>query len=323
MLPILILLILVVTFGLFISAGYFFVQAPLAKQKLRARLTAVHQANLQAEGGVQAEIMRREMLSDIPALSRILAAAPFVARLQLLLQQGAVEMQVSVFLLIVVSIALFSWIGAIVANVAFLATLAVPIVTGSIPFLVVAYKRQRRFRRFEEIFPDAIDLLARAVRAGHAFTTAFSLIGEEMPNPLAEEFRLTYQQHNLGLPLRDALANLATRMPLPDVRIFISALQIQRDTGGNLGEILDNLSEVIRERFSILREIQIVTAEGRLSMYVLTAIPVAAGVLMYLANPDYMMPLFTDPIGHIALGVAAVMQFIGYLIIKKMVAMKI
>src|SRR5213593_4511613 len=151
MLPIVMLLILMVTFGLFISAGYFFIQVPLSKQKLRARLAAVQQANLQGDGDLQAEIMRREMLSDIPALSQILAATPFVPRLQLFLQQAAVEMQVSTFLLIVISIALFTWIGAFLTNAAFIATLAVPIVTGSIPFLVVGYKRNRRFRRFEEL----------------------------------------------------------------------------------------------------------------------------------------------------------------------------
>src|SRR5262249_27485970 len=141
-----------------------------------------------------------------------------------------------------------------------------------------------------EQFPDAIDLLARAVRAGHAFTTAFSLIGEEMADPIAEEFKVTYRQQNLGLPLREAFANLTQRIPLSDVQIFVTALQIQRESGGNLGEILDNLATVIRERFKILREVRVITAEARLSMYALTAMPFVAGILMYLGNPEYMMP---------------------------------
>jgi len=193
----------------------------------------------------------------------------------------------------------------------------------SAAFLVAEYKRQRRFARFEEQFADAMELLSRAVRAGHAFTTAFSLIAEEMADPVAEEFRATYQQQNLGLPLRDALQNMAARMPLPDVKIFIAALEIQRDSGGNLGEILNNLSAVVRERFKILREVQVLTAEGRLSMYVLTAMPFIVLGLMYFVNPGYLAPLFTDAIGLRALWAAAIMQFIGYLIIRKMVRIKV
>ena len=144
-----------------------------------------------------------------------------------------------------------------------------------------------------------------------------------MADPVAEEFRITYRQQNLGMPLREAFSNLATRIPLADVRIFITALQIQRESGGNLGEILDNLSTVIRERFKIMREVKVITAEARLSMYALTGLPFGAGLFMYFANPAYMTPLFTDPIGHQALAAAGVMQFIGYMLIKKLVRIKI
>jgi len=197
------------------------------------------------------------------------------------------------------------------------------IIAGVAPFLVVLYKRRRRFSRFEEQFPDALDLLARAVRAGHAFTTAFSLIGEEMADPVAAEFRFTHRQQSMGLPLREALGNMATRLPLPDVRIFVSAIQIQRDTGGNLGEILDTLSSVVRERFKIMREVRVLTAEGRLSMYFLVGTPIFVGIMMYWLNPENMQILFTDPMGRTALGGAAVMQFFGYLIIRKMIKLKV
>jgi len=227
------------------------------------------------------------------------------------------------FVLIALILALFGLILSLVAGLAFAMGLVVAICAASLPFLVVQYRRQRRFARFEEQFPDAMELLSRAVRAGHAFTTAFSLIAEEMADPVAEEFRATYQQQNLGMPLRDALHNMAERMPLPDVKIFIAALEIQRDSGGNLGEILNNLSGVIRERFKILREVQVLTAEGRLSMYVLTAMPFIVLFLLYLTNPGYLTPLFTDPIGLRLLWGAAVMQFIGYLIIRKMVRIKV
>src|SRR5256885_1866548 len=151
--------------------------------------------------------------------------------------------------------------------------------------------RQRRFNKFEEQFPEALDLLGRAVRAGHAFTTGFELIGNELPPPVSEEFRITFQQQKLGVPFRDAMQNMALRVPLPDVLIFVSSLQIQRESGGNLGEILDTMSNVVRERFKLRRQIQIFTAEGRLSSYVLTALPFAALALLYFVQRDYVMPM--------------------------------
>jgi len=192
----------------------------------------------------------------------------------------------------------------------------------SIPFIVIAIKRQRRFLKFEEQFPDAIDLLARAVRAGHAFTTGLDLIAKEMPNPLADEFQRTYEQQNLGLPLRDAFENLMRRMPLTDVRIFVTALMIQKDSGGNLAEILDNLSTVIRERFKLMRQIRVYTAQGRLSLYLLVAIPPIMGVMIYFLNRDYIMRLFTDPLGLRFLMAGILLQVLGYFAIRKIIQPK-
>jgi tight adherence protein B len=183
--------------------------------------------------------------------------------------------------------------------------------------------RRRRFNRFEELFPEAIDLLARAVRSSHAFTTGFEMIGTEMPDPLGEEFRLTYQQQKLGMPLREALQNLIIRMPLPDVRIFVSAIQIQRESGGNLGEILDTLSAVIRERFKLVRQVRTHTAEGRLSMYVLTAIPVVTAAILIVAKPEYMKVMFIDPRGQAALAVAVGLQIVGYFVIGRIIKIKV
>ena len=322
MIFVLIMMIFLVTTGLLISGLYFLVEVPLGKRKLRTRLEAVQQVSLRS-GDQETDILRREMLSDVPILNRILIAMPYVARLQMFLAQAAVKMQVASFLLIVIGLAFFAFLIAFIAYLRVELALAIGALAGAAPFLVVQYKRHRRFSRFEEQFPEAMELLARAVRAGHAFTTAFSLIGEEMSDPVAEEFRITYRQQGLGLPLRDALANMAVRVPLPDVRIFVSAIQIQRDSGGNLGEILDNLSTVVRERFKILREVQVLTAEGRLSMYVLISLPFGVAFLLYLANPTYMTPLFTDSMGQTALLIAAVNQVIGYVIIRKLVRIKV
>jgi tight adherence protein B len=214
---------------------------------------------------------------------------------------------------------LLGWMASLPALLLGLSVLG----AGTIPLLVVAYKRRQRFSKFEELFPDALDLLARAVRAGHAFTTGFELIATEMPEPLAGEFRTTYDQQNLGLPLREALQNLIERVPGGDVRLFVTALQIQRESGGNLAEILDNLSEVIRARFTLYRHIKTVTAEGRMSLYFLMVLPIATGILMYLTNPDYMTPLFQEPLGHQLLEVAAGLQILGYFVIRKITSMTV
>jgi tight adherence protein B len=256
-------------------------------------------------------------------LNDLLTAIPGMQQLSLTLQQAAVRMPAGSFVLIVFGLALLGFTAGVVLQLPLTARLPVFIIPPIVPFFVISSMRQRRLNRFEELFPDAIDLLARAVRSSHAFTTGFELIGTEMPDPVGEEFRLTYQQQKLGLPLREALKNLMTRMPLPDVRIFVSALQIQRESGGNLGEILDTLSEVIRERFKLMRQVRIHTAEGRMTMYVLSAIPFGAGLLLYIVKPDYMKLLFTDPRGQSALGVAAGLQIIGYFVIGRIIRIKV
>ncbi len=267
--------------------------------------------------------MNEQILSTVPAVNRILMQLPFIPRLQLFLTQAAIEMPIGRLLFISVALLFFAALTALLAGMPALLILFAGFGAGLLPFLVVVAKRRHRLKKFEELFPDAIDLLARAVRAGHAFTTGFSLIANEMPDPVAGEFRTMFEQQNLGLPLGEALRNLAIRVPLPDVRIFLAALTIQRESGGNLGEILDNLSTVIRERFKIYRQVQVFTAEGRLSLYILTAMPPISGVVMYLTNPSYMTRLFVDPIGHQLLGTAVAMQIVGYFVIRRIIRIKV
>ena len=167
----------------------------------------------------------------------------------------------------------------------------------AIPLLVIWFRRNRRLRQFEQRFPEALDLLGRAVRAGHAFTAGLEMVSKESPEPVAGEFRTTFEEQNFGLPLRDALSNMAARMPLVDVQFFVTALLIQKDTGGNLAQILDELARVIRERFRIHREVQIKTAQGRLTAVILIALPVAMLLFMRVVNPGYVNVLFEDPLG--------------------------
>ena len=157
------------------------------------------------------------------------------------------------------------------------------------------YRRTKRFEKFEELFPEAIDTLARAVRAGHAFTTALELITNEIAEPVAGEFRQLFEEQKFGMPVRDALMNLTDRMPLVDVKFFVTAVMLQRETGGNLAEILDNLSYVIRERFKIQRQVRVYTAQGRLTMALLMGMPPIIVVVMLVLNPEFHSPAVRGP----------------------------
>jgi tight adherence protein B len=193
----------------------------------------------------------------------------------------------------------------------------------SLPFLFLRTKRTRRLRAFEEAFPEALDLIARALKAGHAFATGLKMVADEMPEPIGPEFRKTFDEQNFGLPLKDALANLTVRIPLLDVRFFSTAVLIQRETGGNLAEILENLGHVVRERFKILRQVRVYTAHGRLTGYVLLGLPVFLAIALAFINPEHMQLLFTERLGHMMLGATVIMQTVGYFWIKQVVKIEV
>ena len=323
MLILLTLLIFVGVLGLSATALYFLSARASSRKQMRARLGAMQEPSLHPAVEGKEELIRQEILSGIPTLHRIFSEIPIMSRLQLYLRQAGLKMRAATLLLVSLVLSLVGFLFGLMSNFPWLLIGLSALGAAMIPFLVVSVKRQRRFSKFEELFPDALDLLARSVLAGHAFTTGFELIAEEMPDPVAEEFRITYDQQNLGLPLSESLQNLIERVPGGDVRLFVTALQIQRESGGNLAEILDNLSKVIRERFKLYRHIKTATAEGRLSLYFLMALPVVTGILMYLTNPDYMTPLFEEPLGHTFIEVAVGLQILGYFVIRKITSMKV
>lgn len=301
---------------------YFLLVLPAGNRAMRVRLEAILEASNSQATDLETTILRQEVLSRIPAIHRFMLRVRPLVKLNLFLQQSAMKLTLEVVLsissLLGLIVALFGLVfGWPVSWVLIGAAMA-----GSSPFVVLAIKRQKRFAKFEAQFPEAIDLLARAVRAGHAFTTGLEIIGNELPEPIAGEFRRTYDQQNLGLPLREALQNLLVRVPLQDVHVFVTALVIQREAGGNLGEILDKLSQTIRERFKLMRQVKVFTAQGRLSLYVIMAMAPAMGLGLYLLNHEYMSRLFTDPLGQKALVVAVALQLFGYLIIRKIVQPK-
>lgn len=188
-----------------------------------------------------------------------------------------------------------------------------------IPFVYVRYKKNARLKKFEEQFPEAIDLIGRALRAGHAFTTGLTMVAEEIEKPVGEEFKLLYDRQNFGMPLPEALKLFAERIPLIDARFFVTAVLTQRETGGNLGEVLDNLASVIRDRFRVKRQVRVLTAHGRITGWILAGMPPALAAAMLIISPEHMHMLINDPLGVKMIVGALTLQIMGTLIIRKLV----
>ncbi|MGA7289966.1 MAG: type II secretion system F family protein, partial [Terriglobales bacterium] len=284
-----ILVFVVVTMAVFVTISLFDERKSQARV-LRDRLSTVQQPT--AEAAPNVALLRDEVLSRIPAFDSFLRRSDRVSALQKVLAQGHVDVRAGNFLMLCAASALLLAVIAYIAggNIIFA---WVGVVLGFfLPYAYASHMRKKRFQKFEEKFPEAIDTLARAVRAGHAFTTALEMIANEVSEPVAGEFRQLFEEQKFGLPVRDALLNLADRIPLVDVKFFVTAVMLQRETGGNLAEILDNLSYVIRERFKILRQVRVHTAQGRLTMVLLMALPPTVVVVMYVLNRGFIMPLF-------------------------------
>jgi tight adherence protein B len=321
MLTALLVLFVAVAIGVFaFTAAYD--QKNARARVLRERLESVQQAARRSDMGDELTLLRDELLSEIPALHRLLQHSARIPKFQLFLSQAGLKIRPGKFLLLMATCGL---------AVALLASLVLPttlvliafVIAALVPFGIVSFWRARRFQRFERQFPDAIDLLARAVRAGHAFTTSLEFMSTEMPEPISGEFRKLFEEQRFGLPLREALLNLAERIPLVDVKFFITAVLLQRDTGGNLTEILDKLSYVIRERFKLLRQVKTYTAQGRLTCGILMVVPPAIAVVMNAINPAFMKPLYNDPVGHFFLATAIVLQILGFLIIRRIIHIQV
>ena len=211
-----------------------------------------------------------------------------------------------------------SLVTSLIVNSAVL-TLVALVMGASIPYFQVRWKKSRRLFRMESQLPDAIDLIARAVRAGHPLPEGIRMASEEAPEPLASEFRLTFEEQRFGLPFEEALMGLGDRVEVVDVRILITAILVQREVGGNLTEILEQIAETMRARFNLKRQVRVYTAQGRMSGYTLAALPIFVGSMISFINPDYMKVLFELPVGHALLAGAALLQGIGFLWIRRIV----
>jgi tight adherence protein B len=305
--------------GIIFGSYYAFVLRPELRDQhaLRKRL----RGSVAAEPAPMGTLERpAERLSGVQALNVVLSRTTGISGpLERLITQSGLKLTVGTLLLAsaflgCVTYLVVKWL----TYYTYLGLAAAPL-GAMVPFVVVHAARTKRLRLFEEQFPEAIGLLARALRAGHAFSTGLTMVADEIPAPVGTEFKLVHDRQNFGMPLGDALKGLADRVPVLDARFFVTAVLTQRETGGNLAEVLDNLASVIRDRFRLKRQVRVVTAHGRITGWILAALPpTLAGVLCFV-SPGHMTMLVTDPLGIQMVVVAGVLQVSGTLIIRKLV----
>jgi len=295
----------------------------LAQRKLMGRLQSLSAPIDEPDAVKAATLVKVSNAGIVPGFDRMMAGTARGSALSRWIEQSGMKASISGVLLVALVLA---GVMAFIAMAITHTSISMPVggaVGFSLPFMVLRFKRTRRLRAFEEAFPEALDLISRALKAGHAFATGLKMVADEMSEPVGPEFRKTFDEQNFGLPLKDALENLTFRVPLLDMRFFATAVLIQRETGGNLSEILENLAHVVRERFKILRQVRVYTAHGRLTGYVLLALPAVLAIALSFINPEHMNLLFRERMGQIMLMVAIGMQFLGFLWIKQVVKIEV
>ena len=315
------LLVFVLVAG-FIIGGFFaalHVSRLLAQQRLERRLQEVGPVQDAAE----ATLVREERPGPLPAVDRLIGDTAAGPRLARFLQQAGSSLTPGALVLLTLVTALAAGFAAHLFVPNLLIALAVGALGAALPAVLLMRQRSTRLKRFEEQFPDALDLLSRAIRAGHAFQASMGMVATELPAPVGPEFKQTFEQQNFGLPLREAMNELADRVPLLDVKFFVTAVAIQRESGGNLAEILDNLAHVVRERFKIRRQVRVHTAHGRFTGYVLLGLPAFLAVALSFIAPEQMKLLFYERIGQMMVAGAMVLQTIGFFWIRQVIRIEV
>lgn len=290
-------------------------------QKLQSRLQALSASR---DRTPQTQLLKQRMLSELPMLERHLQKLPRVRGLDRFIVQSGLNWTVSKLLLACAAIGAAVLVGAVMlAHQSLLLGALAGAVLGAGPLLYVSYLRSQRLAKIERQLPDALDLITRALRAGHAFSSAVKMTGEEMNEPIASEFRIVHDEVNFGVSLQQALAHLSERVPLTDLRYFVVAVLIQRESGGNLTEILANLSKLIRDRLKLLAKVKVLSSEGRMSAWILGLMPFFLAGLMNLVNPAFMSPLWTDPIGIAIVQYMLTLMAIGVLIMRRIIRIRV
>lgn len=319
MFPLILFLLLVL---LIFGAMLFALRPSRTEKAVEERLTEIG-GIFEASKDQSTILLRQEKLSDVPWLNDLLVQIPGARRLQLFLSQAGSRWTVGELVFFSVFVfAVGSWFGVLWAPTIPLG-LVVGLAAGASPCVYFAWKRSARFARFEALLPEAIDLMARALRAGHGIVAAIEMVAQEISEPVASEFRQVFEQQNFGLPLREAMINLSERVPIPDVHFLVTAILVQKETGGNLAEVLDKTTTIIRERFRLRGQLRIYTAQGRVTAWILGLLPFGLFAAMYVLNPSYGRILLTDPAGPPLIYIGLVLMALGIWSIRKIIDIEV
>lgn len=316
---------LVFLFGLFLVLGAYLLAthgSDAKRARLRQRLSEalLHSAHTD---DVEVILARTELMSEIPWLNRLLIRIQAALQLKRMLDQADLHITPSRLMMFSFMAGMLAALSASVISGSIILMVVCGLLAAALPFAHVWWKRKQRFDSFLEHLPDALDLMSRGLSAGHAFSEALHMVSTEMPEPIATEFRKTYEEQNLGLSLKLALENLTHRIPLLDLRMCVTAVLIQRETGGNLAEILEKVAYTIRERFRIMGDLKTLTTSSRMSAWLLCGLPIGVAFAITVLNPEYMSILWKDQRGHYLIATALFMQLTGMLIVRKILRIKI
>lgn len=287
-----------------------------AARKIEARLRALSAG---AAGEEQTALVRERLLSEVPALNRMLLRLPRIRQVDRFIEQSGVAITAARLFGLAALLTAATYFCAGYAGLPPPLAAAFALAAGALPFLHIERRRRQRTARIEQQLADALDLICRALRAGHAFSSGLQMVGEEMPEPIASEFRITQDEVTFGISLHQALLNLATRVPSTDLRYFVIAVLIQRETGGNLTEVLGNLSTLIRDRLNLLEKVRVLAAEGTLSAWILILLPFVVAGMIHLIHPTFMSALWTDPMGQKMLASCALLLLLGTFWMRRIV----
>lgn len=269
------------------------------------------------------QLAREELLSEIPWMNRTLLKVEITSRIKRMIDQADSQITVMRLVLFSLTAGVLAFLAVSMVSASYILMGVFAVIAAVVPFAHISMKRKKRLNRFLQLLPDALDLMSRGLSAGHAFTESLQMVATEMPEPIATEFRKTYEEQNLGLSLKLALENLVQRMPLLDLRMCVTAVLIQRETGGNLSELLEKVAHTIRERFRIMEDLKTMTLSSRWSAWLLCALPIFLAVYVSVMNPGYMDVLWRDQRGHKLIAIAAIMQVLGMLMVQRIMKIRI
>ena len=301
-----------------VYSGYLAVRtSPVYELKKRLRDLAVSAPDRLPED------LRQEIISEMSPLDRFLFGFGPVRRLGLALDNAGIKIDIKIFMLLIPVFAAAGYAIGLISGRGHIVAALCALVLAPSPFIYLEVGRNRRLNKFIEQFPDALDMISRSLKAGHSFSAAIQVVGTELPEPVAGLFKTAYDEQSLGLPFQEALLHMTQRIRSADLKFFVTAVSISRDIGGNLSAVLESLAQTIRERIKIRRQVRVYTAQARLSGYILAVVPIVMAVFFFFSTPGYLEELANNPAGRYAIGFAILAQLAGFLVIRKIINIKI